>query len=222
MNIVHDIVTEYINGFYSPLDGELEGLRKEAEALRIPIILPETETLILNLMKLRKPCRLLEIGTAVGYSTICFAKAVPDLKIVTLESSKDMYRMATENIEKAGFSDRIHVLFGDASGSLKEMEQNIGNLEFSGFDMVFIDASKGHYQEFWDGCIPLCKKDAVILCDNVLFRGRTASDEFVTDQKHKTIINRMREFVQSITNVDYADTAILTVGDGVSVSVLKG
>jgi len=87
--------------------------------------------------------------------------------------------------------------------------------------MVFIDAAKGQYKEFWNGCIDLCKEGAVIISDNVLLKARTASDEYVTDKRHKTSVRRMREYLQYINNLDYAETAVLSVGDGVAVSIIK-
>ena len=95
------------------------------------------------------------------------------------------------------------------------------DVEKKGFDMVFIDASKGHYKEFWDGSIPLCRKDAVILSDNVLFKAKTVSDEYVTGKRENTMVRRMREFIPYITNLEYADTAILSVGDGVCCQCIK-
>ena len=86
--------------------------------------------------------------------------------------------------------------------------------------MVFIDAAKSHYREFWDLAVPLCKDDAVIICDNILMKGMTASDEYDKGRRYKTSIRKMREFVIYINSLDYADTCVLPVGDGVSISVI--
>jgi len=222
MNITNDKVTEYLEGLYQPLNDYLRILRADAEEQHVPIILRETEACILNIIRIKKPHRILEIGTAVGYSALCFAAASPESEIVSLEVSEDMYRTAAGNIEQCGLSGRIHIRLGDAVESLKELKDSITNVDSEGFDLVFIDAAKGHYKEFWDGSIPFCRKGAVILSDNVLLKARTASDEYVTEKRHKTSVKRMREFIKYITELDYAETAVLSVGDGVAVSILRG
>ena len=222
MNIVNEKVTTYLDNLYKPLNVFLGKLRVDAEEKRVPIILRDTETCILNIIRIKKPRRILEIGTAVGYSTICFAEVFPEIEIVSLEVSEDMARIATENIEECGLSNRIRIILGDGVESLKELKNQMIDIDSEGFDLVFIDASKGHYKEFWDGSIPLCKKDAVILSDNVLFNARTISDEYVTEKRQKTMVRRMREYIQYITNLDYADTSVLSVGDGIAMSVIRG
>lgn len=221
MNITNDIVTEYLEGLYRPLNEELGKLRADAEKHEIPIIVRETEAFLLNIIRMKRPGRILEIGTAVGYSAICFAKALPETEIVSLEHNEKMFRTALANIERCGLSDRIRVKHGDAAESLKELRSAMTDLDREGFDLVFIDAAKSYYKKFWDGCIPLCRKDAVILSDNVLLKARTASDEYITERRQKTSVRRMRDFIRYISNPDYADTAVLPLGDGVAVSVLK-
>ena len=220
MNIINDKVTTYLDNLYRPLNDFLGQLRADSEEKHIPIILRDTETCIMNIIQIKRPLKILEIGTAVGYSAICFAEALPEMKIVSLEVSEDMNCIAAQNIEKCGLSNRIRIILGDAVDSLKSLKDSIKDPETDGFDLVFIDASKGHYKEFWDGSIPLCKKDAVIISDNVLFKAQTVSDEYVTEKRQKTMVKRMREYIQYITNLDYAETAVLSVGDGIALSVL--
>lgn len=222
MNITNDRVTEYLDGLYQALNDDLKLLRADAEEHYVPIILRETEALILNIIRMKKPGRILEIGTAVGYSAICFAAASPETEIVSLEVNEEMYRTASVNVDRYGLDRRIQIKLGDAVESLKELSNSITDVDSAGFDLVFIDAAKSHYKEFWDGSIPLCRKNAVILSDNVLLKGTTASDEYVTEKRHKTSVKRMREFIEYITKLDYADTAVLSVGDGVAFSVLRG
>jgi predicted O-methyltransferase YrrM len=221
MNITNDKVTEYLEALYQPLSKTIELLRADAEEQHIPIILRETEACILNIIRMKKPRRILEIGTAVGYSAICFATASPQTEIISLELSEEMVCIATENVKQHDLSNRIRIMAGDAAESLNELKGSIADVDSEGFDLVFIDAAKGHYREFWDGSIPLCRRDAVIISDNVLIKARTASDEYVTEKRQKTSVRRMREFIEYITKLDYADTAVLSVGDGVAVSVLN-
>lgn len=219
-NIINNKVNSYIHSLYKPLNTDLQRLRQDAEEKKIPVILRETESYIFNMVRIKKPQRILEIGTAVGYAAIFLATALPEAEIVSLEVNDNMYRKAVYNIERFGLSDRICVKLGDAIKSLDELGSEIKKNDLEGFDFIFIDASKSFYKEFWEGSIPLCRKGAVILSDNVLLKARTASDEYITDRRQKTNVRRMRKFIDYIMESKKADTAILTVGDGVAVSVL--
>lgn len=221
MNITNDKVTEYLEGLYQPLNRDLKLLREVAEKHNVPVIVRESETFILNIVRMKRPERILEIGTAVGYSAICFAEACPETEIVSLEHSVEMYRYALENIEKYGLSQRIQIKPGDALESLAELRNSITDVDTQGFDLVFIDAAKSSYKDFWDACVPLCRKEAVILSDNVLLKARTASDEFITDRRQKTSVRHMRKYINYILKLKYADTAVVPIGDGVAVSVLN-
>ena len=138
--------------------------------------------------------------------------------------SPQAFEIARNNIENMGFSDRVTVLSGDAREVLvklaEEAEEAAKDDPKGGFDVVFIDAAKSHYKAFWDLAMPLCNDEAMIICDNVLMKGMTASDEYDPGKKYKTSIRKMREFIQYITDLPYADTCILPVGDGVSISVI--
>lgn len=226
MNITNEIITSYINTLYSGGSEKLEELRHFAEEHRVPIILKDTESLLVGLFKIKKPVRILEIGTAIGYSACCFADCC-GCNVTTIEADKNMYEIAKSNIKNLGFEDKVEVLFGDARDILEEFnDKNIRLAEDFGkekilFDVVFIDAAKSHYKAFWDLALPLCGEDAMIVCDNVLMKGMTASDEYDPKRKYKTSIRKMREFIRYINNLDYADTCVLPVGDGVSISVLE-
>ena len=223
MNITNNIITAFINTFYKNENKDLQELRAFAEAQHVPIILRDTEGLLLNLLRIKKPKKILEIGAAVGYSACCFAEGC-DCRVVTIESSPQAFEIARNNIENMGFSDRVTVLSGDAREVLvklaEEAEEAAKDDPEGGFDVVFIDAAKSHYKAFWDLAMPLCNDEAMIICDNVLMKGMTASDEYDPGKKYKTSIRKMREFIQYITDLPYADTCILPVGDGVSISVI--
>lgn len=214
MNIINEKVTTYINGLYHPLNEELAALRQKAEEDHVPIILRDTETFLLNLIRIRQPKAILEIGTAVGYSSSCMALACPDCTITTIEADEKAAQTAEENIRNLGLADRIRVEFGPGQEVLDQLEGT--------FDLVFIDAAKSHYKTFWDKALPLCSPNAVIVCDNILMKAMTASDEYDPKRKYKTSIRKMREFLTYITNTHCADTSVMPVGDGVSLSVLKG
>jgi len=218
MNITNNIITSYINTLYSCENPKLKELRAFAEDRKVPIILKDTEGLLLSLLKIKKPARLLEIGAAVGYSACCFADGC-GCKVTTIEADEEVYKTAVSNVKNLGFEDSVNVLCGDAREVLENLFKEVKD-ENDLYDVVFIDAAKSHYKAFWDLALPLCKPDAMIICDNVLMKGMTASDEYDPNRKYKTSIRKMREFIKYITSLEYADTCILPVGDGVSISVI--
>lgn len=215
MNITNDIITAYINTLYTSDNKELQELRSFAEKNHVPIILKDTEGLLLNLLRIKHPRNLLEIGAAVGYSACCFADGV-GCKVTTIEADPEVYEIACSNVESLGFSDQVTVLQGDAREVMQQMQEQ----EPERFDVVFIDAAKSHYKAFWDLALPLCTDDALIICDNVLMKGMTASDEYDPKKKYKTSIRKMREFITYINDLSYAKTCIIPVGDGISISVI--
>lgn len=226
-NIINDKVLEYINGYYKPLGAELAAFRKDAEARRIPIILKDTESFLGMLLKLVKPRRILEIGTAVGYSAAFFAAASPACSIVTIEREDEAHAEALANMERLGISGRVTCLKGDAVGIMTELYSEAGSggstcgIEKEPFDFVFIDAGKSHYAEFLECSMKLISSGAVIVCDNILMKAKTASDEYDPAGKYKTNIRRMREFVDILTADERLETALLAAGDGISVSIVK-
>lgn len=215
-NIINDTVYEYMRGFYCPLSDALAEMRDYAEKHRVPIILPDAEALLLQLIRMKRPKRILEVGTAIGYSASCFAVASPESRIITIEAEPHAFEIAQSNFRKLGLEDRITILPGEGQTVIPGLEGE------DRFDFVFIDAAKSHYRSFWDAAIRLCCREAVIVCDNVLMKGMTASDEYDSGRRYKTSIRRMREFLAYITNLKTVDTAVLPVGDGISVSLLKG
>lgn len=226
LNITTEPVEEYLNCLYRPQNEFLAALRRQAEEENIPIILRDAESLLLQLIRLKQPKRILEIGTAVGYSAILFAQECGEARVVTLELSEKSAEKARENIAAAGLSDEIWVVEGDARESLAQLafafrteEEETGSAPPL-FDFIFIDAAKGHYREFWDGAVPLADKGCLIVSDNVLFKGMTASDQYIPERRQKTITNRMRSYLKFLTQTEGIRTAVLPVGDGMAVSIL--
>lgn len=216
--ILNPVVRDYIYSSYRPLTPELEALRTKGEEDMISIILPETEMLLSVLLRLRKPEKILEIGTAIGYSAVYFAQSLPEAKVVTIERDEYAFAAARENIRKAGCENRIEVLLGDGQEQIEKLK----DMGETGFDFVFIDAGKSHYRRFLDGALSVCSPEAVIVSDNILQRGMTAFDGYDEKGKHKTNIRRMREYVEFITSCTCLSTSILSAGDGVAVSIYKG
>ena len=216
-NIVSELISSYVDAFYEEPDEDLSELRIFAEDRYVPIILKDTEELLRIILALQKPERILEIGTAIGYSACFFAKTC-GAHVTTIEKEIDLYQTARSNIEQLGCADKVLPVFGDAVEVLGRMHAAGSPAGENGFDFIFIDAAKSHYREFWDLCVPLCADDATIVCDNVLMRGLTATRPEEAEHKHRTSIRNMREFLQFVKELPYADTCILTVGDGVSIS----
>ena len=210
-DIVNPVVGDFLADKYKPVNEEFLTFRLGCEARDIPIILPDCESFILNLLKIKKPKRILEIGTANGYSACCFAKST-GADVVTIEKDPDMAREARDNIKKLVLTQHVSVITGDAKTVLDNLDP--------GFDFVFIDAAKSAYREFFDKSVKLCASGAVIVCDNVLFKGMTADDKLDHNNKHRTNIRNLREFLKYINNLDYASTSVSAVGDGISMTVL--
>ena len=218
MNITNDLVTEYINGRYQPAREGLAQLRQIGEGDNVPIILKETESLLGILLALKQPKKILEVGTAIGYSALYFAQRCKDAEIYTIEKNEYAFRSARHNIAAAGLEQRIHSILGDGQEQIEKLRDQGVN----GFDFVFIDAAKSHYKRFFDAAISVCQKDALIVSDNILQRAMTVSDAYDPNGKHKTNIKKMREYVDYIARDRTLDTSLMSIGDGIAVSIYRG
>lgn len=210
-NISRDYVQEYIRANLVPYEGILNTMEQYASENNIPIIQPEVARLLEVLIKGFKSKRIIEVGTAIGYSAIVMAKAAGDgCRVVSVEIDAGMVERARSNIKAAGLENAIEIIEGDA-------RMVLGQLAGS-FDLVFLDGAKGHYEEMLGTILDLLVPGGALVCDNVLFRGMVASDSLVKRRKI-TIVKRMRHFLENITRHPLLDTAIVPIGDGVSVSV---
>jgi len=211
--IVYDYIENYIRNTIKKDEGLLGELRQYAEENHVPIIHPEVMRMIGVLGASLKPSRILEIGTAIGYSSIFFAGFLAEGgKIDTIERYDVMIEKARENIKKAGLSDTINVIAGDAMEVLECLDNQ--------YDFVFVDAAKGQYLEFLPHCLRMMKKGALLVSDNVLYKGMVASDDLVVRRK-KTIVKRMRGYLDYICKTEELDSCIIPVGDGVALSYKK-
>jgi len=208
--IVYDYVDEYIRNTIKKDSGLLGELREYAVENHVPIIHPEVARMIGVLGTTIKPLRILEIGTAIGYSSIFFSSFLKEGgKIDTIERYDVMVEKARDNIKKAGLQDTINVIAGDALEVLECLNNE--------YDFVFVDAAKGQYLEFLPHCLRMMKKGALLVSDNVLYKGMVASDELVVRRK-KTIVTRMRSYLDYICNTNDLDSCIIPIGDGVALS----
>ncbi len=188
---------------------EMEGY---AALHHVPIINERGRQAFLQVVQEAKPHRVLEIGTAIGYSSLLMAQnGAADIDITTLELSDERIKTAQGYIDRSAYADRIHIMGGDAA-------ENLLKLQLTGqkFDFVFIDAAKGQYVDYFHKIQPMLADKAVILADNVLFRGYVKGD-VPTPRRFKTIVKRLREYIELVSQPPYV-TEILENGDGLAVT----
>lgn len=211
--IVPPYITKWLRDNSSHDDPFLKELEEYASKNGVPIAEPETARFLSVMCGIIKPKNILEIGTAIGYSSIVMAKSMGDGgKILSLEYSADMVQIARDNIRRAGFSDRIEVVEADAKDYVSYIDED------ECMDLIFLDGPKAHYLYMLDDCVRLLRKGGVLIADNVLYKGMTADDEHVMRRKI-TIVERLREFISAVTTCKDLQTALLPLGDGVTVSV---
>ena len=209
-NIVNDKVENYIRETLKPSQGLLRDLEIYAEENSVPIIHKEVADLLRVILKLKRPKKILELGCAIGYSSLFVADVLDgDVEIVTTERNPIMLDRAQDNIKKAGMEDRIKILVGDAEETLKDLEGT--------FDMIFIDAAKGHYKMFFDMLIGKLNHGGIVISDNILYKGMIASDDYVVRRK-KTIVKRMRTYLDYICDLEGISTSLIPIGDGLAIS----
>nr|WP_177296286.1 O-methyltransferase [uncultured Blautia sp.] len=210
------IVEERMRTFINSLDPGntpfLEKLEKEALASEIPIIRREMQSFIKVLLAVKKPKRILEVGTAVGFSTLLMCEYGPEeLEITTIENYKKRIPIARENFRKAGREHQITLLEGDAGGILKELSP--------GYDLIFMDAAKGQYIHWLEDVIRLLNPDGILLSDNVLQEGEIIESHYLVERRNRTIYKRMREYLYTLKHEKRLMTSILPLGDGAALSV---
>ena len=194
--------------------GYFKELEAYAQLNHIPIVPPETAAFLKVLIHLHKPERILEAGTAIGYSANIMASAMPEGgNIDTIEIDEETAEIAQQNIRIMGLEKRIRVLVGDAL----EIMQCIT----STYDMIFLDAAKGQYSEYLTEALRLLRTGGLLVSDNVLYKGLVTQVQPVA-HKHRTIAVKLREYLYEICHDDRLQTAIIPIGDGMAVSVKKG
>lgn len=194
----------------------LDNIKKEAIENHVPILQDVSLELIEVILSIKRPNKILEIGTAVGYSAIKFSKYLEgkDSKIKTIEISKDMYNIAKENVKNMELTEKIEIVNEDATKYLETIDEKKEQ-----FDVIFIDAAKGQYLVFLENAIRLAKNGAVIIADNVYFHGRVLSG--YNEHRHRTATNRLREYIRIISEDKRLKSTVLNVGDGVAISVVN-
>ncbi|MBR5586349.1 MAG: O-methyltransferase [Clostridia bacterium] len=205
-------ITDYLRSLIKENTGILKELEEKALREYIPIISPEVAQLIRLLTEMTKSEKILEIGSAIGYSSILFAGFSENMKITTIEMDEERAAQAEENISRAGMEKRITLLKGNALEVMDELDEQ--------FDLVFVDAAKGQYNNFLPKCLRLLKSGGILVSDNILYRGTVAETGFIP-RKHRTIIVNMKEYLKKISEDEKLTTSIIPIGDGVAVSLKK-
>ena len=209
-----DRITQYIHSLDQGHGAFCDQIAKTARTGRVPIIRKETANFLQAMVAAKQPKRILEVGTAVGYSALLMAQVMPEgTDIITIEKYEPRIPVARRHFEEAGLSDRITLLEGDAGEILKELDGS--------FDFIFMDAAKGQYIHWLPDILRLLSTGGVLFSDNVLQDGDIIESRFAVERRNRTIHARMREYLYELKHHELLTTSIIPLGDGVAVSVKK-
>jgi predicted O-methyltransferase YrrM len=209
-NISHDYIEDYIRELLPQRSGIIGEMENYAIENNVPIIHPEVAQFLRVLIKSHGVKSVLEIGTAIGYSAAIMSEAIGnDAKVVTIERDEEMYSKASDNIKLLNMENNIEIIKGDAMEVLGGVTGK--------FDLIFLDAAKGHYDHFLPLCLDSLKINGLLVCDNVLFRGMVASNKLLIRRKI-TIVKRMRKYLSHISSMPELETVVLPIGDGIAFS----
>ncbi len=210
--VVNERLVTYINSLETGNTQILDEIEKEALRDDVPIIRKEMQTFLKMLLAMKRPKRILEVGTAVGFSAILMAEYNPaECEIVTIENYEKRIPTARENFKRADKEDVITLLTGDAKEVLPTLEEP--------FDFIFMDAAKGQYIHFLPEVLRLLENGGTLISDNVLQDGDIIESRFAVTRRNRTIHKRMREYLYTLTHHKLLTTAVLPIGDGITVSV---
>lgn len=212
--IVDERMRTFINSLDAGLPAWLEAIGRQAKTDNVPIIRPETGSLLRFLLTMRKPGSILEVGTAVGFSALLMSEYMPpDCHITTIEKYEKRIPEAKENFRKCGREDKITLLEGDAAQILADLQ--------TPFDFIFMDAAKGQYLNFLPDVLRLLNPGGLLVSDNVLQDGDILESRYAITRRDRTIHARMRDYLYELKHHPMLETEILPVGDGVTVSLKK-
>lgn len=212
--IVEERMRTYINSLDMGNTPFLEELEKKALEGRVPIIRKEMQSFLKVLLAANRPAKVLEVGTAVGFSTLLMCEYGPsDMKITTIENYEKRIPIARENFRKAGRESQIELITGDAGEILAKLDEK--------YDLIFMDAAKGQYIHWLPDVLRLMHAGSILVSDNVLQEGDLIESHYLVERRNRTIYKRMREYLYELKHDPRLETSILPLGDGVAVSVKK-
>lgn len=213
--IVDERIVSYMNSLERENNKVLVEIEREAHGDAVPIIRKEMESFLRVILAIKRPNKILELGTAVGYSAILMSECIDkEARIVTIENYEKRIPIAKKNITRAGKDDVIELLEGDALEIMPTLEGNQ-------FDFVFMDAAKAQYIHFLPEVLRLMKKGAVLITDNILQEGDLIQSKYVVRRRDRTIHKRMREYLEVVKNHPELETSIVPIGDGITMSVKR-
>ena len=213
--IVNERIVDYINSLDKGNSPVCNAIEKEALADGVPIIRKEMGNLLKVLLLLKRPQKILEVGTAVGYSSILMSENMPEnCRITTIENYEKRIPVAKNNFKRAGKEEVITLLEGDAMDILKELDGT--------YDFIFMDAAKGQYINFLPELLRLMPAGGLLISDNVLQERDIVESRYGVTRRNRTIHTRMREYIYTLTHAEQLETSIVPIGDGITLSVKKG
>ncbi len=211
--ITEERISTFINSFDTGNVPYLNELEQFAIETNVPVIRPQMQSFLKLLLAMKKPKKILEVGTAIGFSALLMSEyGAEDCEITTIEKYEKRIPIARENFKKAGKEDKITLLEGDATEILKELS--------GPYDFIFMDAAKGQYINFLPDIIKLMPVGGLLVSDNVLQDGDVMESRYAVTRRDRTIHSRMREYLYELKHNEQLRTDILPIGDGVTVSVL--
>ncbi|MGM7702125.1 O-methyltransferase [Pseudalkalibacillus sp. Hm43] len=214
--MISDEMKQYLEELIPERPQEIVEMEQQAEVENVPIMDLIGMEALLQIIRLHKPKRILEIGTAIGYSGIRMIQASPESRLVTVERDPERYGQAIQNISKVGMGHAIEVLEGDALELINEIQHS------GPYDLIFIDAAKGQYQRFFQEFENMLVPEGIIVSDNVLFRGFVAKEnEEIESRRFRKLTEKIRNYNEFLYEQKHFVTTILPVGDGMAISILK-
>lgn len=212
--IVDERMVTYIRSLEVPESAVIEAIEQEALRDRVPIIRKEMQSFLKVLLMIKRPMRILEVGAAVGFSSILMSEYMPEGgHITTIENYDKRIPIARANFKRAGKEEQIDLIEGDALEVMRGLERP--------YDLIFVDAAKGQYIHYLPEVMRLLGTDGVLVSDNVLQEGDIIESRFAVERRNRTIHSRMREYLYELKHHDQLQTSIIPLGDGVALSVKR-
>lgn len=213
--IVDERMVTYIRSLERPENPVIEAIEQEALENFVPIIRKETQSFLKVMMLMNRPARVLEVGTAVGFSAILMSEYLPEgSRITTIENYEKRIPIARNNFKRAGKEEQITLIEGDALEVMKTLE--------GPYDFIFMDAAKGQYIHWLPEVVRLLAPGGILLSDNVLQEGELIESHYLVERRNRTIYKRMREYLYELKHHPQLLTSIVPLGDGISLSVKRG
>lgn len=209
--IVDERMVTFINSLEVENSQILEAIEQEALDTYVPIIRKEMQSFLKVLLTIQKPMRILEVGTAVGFSALLMSEYMPEGgHITTIENYEKRIPIAKENFRRAGKEEQITLLEGDAQKILESLEGT--------YDFIFMDAAKAQYIFYLPEILRILAPGGVLVSDNVLQEGDICESRFAVERRNRTIHGRMREYLYALKHEEQLLTSIIPLGDGVAIS----